>query len=50
MQGLGSMNLWWQGFLTAVGIYFVFALGQVIGYYKGYSNNYDDFGDDDDKY
>lgn len=29
-----ELNLWWQGFFTAIGLYFVFILGQVIGYYK----------------
>jgi hypothetical protein len=51
MQGFGSMvslNLWWQGFLTAIGLYFVFLLGQVIGYYKSYSNNYECYNGDDD--
>ena len=27
-------GLWWQGFFTAVGLYFIFLLGQIIGYYK----------------
>lgn len=44
-----ELNLWWQGFVTAVGLYFVFVLGQIIGYYKS-SNDYDYFGDENDKY
>ena len=43
-----TLNLWWQGFFTAVGLYFVFILGQVVGSYKNYSNGYEYFGDDDD--
>lgn len=38
-----GLDLWWQGFFTAVGLYFVFLLGQVIGFYKKNQNNmYDD--------
>lgn len=25
------LNLWWQGFLTAVGLYFLYSLGVAIG-------------------
>ncbi len=37
-----ELSLWWQGFLTAVGLYFVFVLGQIIGFYKNDSNDYYD--------
>lgn len=35
-----ELSLWWQGFLTAIGLYFVFVLGQVIGYYKRDQDDY----------
>ena len=38
-----ELNLWWQGFFTAIGLYFVFLLGQIIGFYKNSQDNvYDD--------
>ena len=33
-QFMFDLNLWWQGFFTAVGLYFVFLLGQIIGFNK----------------
>lgn len=45
-----SLSSWWQGFFTAVGLYMIFLFGQVIGYYKSYSESYEYYGDDDDKY
>ena len=38
-----GLNLWWQGFLSAIGLYFVFLMGQIIGFYKSQSEvDYDD--------
>ena len=38
-----ELNLWWQGFLSAIGLYFVFLMGQIIGFYKSKSEvDYDD--------
>ena len=40
-----ELSLWWQGFLTAVGLYFVFVLGQIIGFYKKTQNKEQSYND-----
>ena len=37
-----ELNLWWQGFLSAIVLYFVFLMGQIIGFYSKSKADYDD--------